>query len=328
MTSQGNVLNPKLGILSVLVIDDIENTRKVMRAVLRTIGINTVYEAPGAVEGYQLVKTMRPDIVFTDWDMPGATGLDFVRFVRSRPDSPDPMMPVILLTAHGSLDYVTAARDVGATDFLIKPFSPQRIGRRILDVVEGQRFFVMAPGYKGPDRRRAKKPVVNDYRSPDAPVPGVTLIPPDNLLAAKISGDAAAIEAAQHRRIESLRALQSAADPDSRQQADVGSTLYSLAGRALEAMDAVTEILSGMIDPLASLRRAEAEGLPPWAIRIILSLQRMMSERGLEEADPVALRLHLRALRAMLRAGSDPQGAKIAEELASRIEMLNRDRRY
>ena len=325
MNTQGKILDQRFAALSVLIIDDIENTRKVMRAVLKTIGINTVYEASGAVEGYKIAINVRPDIVFTDWDMPGATGLDFVRFIRTRPDSPDPMLPVILLTAHGNLDYVTAARDVGATDFLVKPFSPQRIAGRILDVVEGQRHFVMAPAYKGPDRRRANRPVISDRRLPDGQVRGVSLIPPDNLLAAKISGNAVNADIALRKRFESLRTLQSAADLSHQQQTIAANTLYSLAGRVLEAMDAVSEMLTGMADPLTCYQQSETDGLPPWATRILASLQRMMSEHNPGEANPVVLRLHLRALRAMLRAGSDPLAEKTAEELAIQIEIMERE---
>ena len=152
------------------------------------------------------------------------------------------------------------------------------------------------------------------------------LIPPDDLLAAKVSGDPTGFESACRRRAEALRTLYQATAPDLRLQAEVSNTLYSLAGRALEAMDAVTERLSGMADPLAAFRRSETEDLQPWAIRIIASLQRMMSERSSESTDPVALRLHLLALRAMLRADCDAQAARTAEELATQIEMMNRDR--
>ncbi|MEI7605994.1 MAG: response regulator [Rhodospirillaceae bacterium] len=321
------MLNPGFASLSVLIIDDIANTRQVLRAVLRAIGINHVVEASGAVEGFQIAKTEAPDIIFTDWDMPGATGLDLVRLIRSRPDSPDPMMPVILLTAHGNREYVTLARDCGATDFLIKPFSPQRIGARILDVVGRQRPFVLAPDYKGPDRRRAKRSVAVDRRSPQSPVPGVVLIAPDDLLAAKVSGDLASFESAQRCRAEALRALHNANNPDTREQAGVSGTLYTLAGRALEAMDVVAEMLAGMADPLTIFRRSGVEHLPPWAIRITASLQRLMSERSLEKTDPVVLRLHLLALRAMLRASHDAAAARTAEELATQIEMLENDRR-
>ncbi|MEI6558934.1 MAG: response regulator [Rhodospirillaceae bacterium] len=321
------MLHPGFASLSVLIIDDIANTRQVFRAVLRTIGINHVLEAPDATLGFQIVKTELPDIVFTDWDMPGVTGLDFVRAVRSRPDSPDPMMPVILLTAHGSRDYVTAARDGGATDFLIKPFSPQRIGNRILDVVSHQRPFVMAPAYKGPDRRRTRRLVVTDRRMLHSPAAGVILIPPDDLLAAKVSGDLASFESAQRCRTVALRTLQSAEAAGTGDLAGVSGSLYALAGRALEAMDVVAEMLSEMADPLTTLRRTGLEDLPPWATRITASLQRMMTDRSLEATDPVVLRLHLLALRAMLRTGLDPGAARTAEDLATQIEMLGHDRR-
>ena len=49
-----------------------------------------------------------PDIVFTDWQMPGESGLDLIRYIRERPDSPDPLLPVILLTANGDADMCSA----------------------------------------------------------------------------------------------------------------------------------------------------------------------------------------------------------------------------
>ena len=63
---------------------------------------------------YRVIQAEPPDLVFTDWQMPGESGLDLIRYIRERPDSPDPLLPVILLTANGDAEHVLRARKAGA----------------------------------------------------------------------------------------------------------------------------------------------------------------------------------------------------------------------
>jgi CheY-like chemotaxis protein len=309
------------GALEILIVDDIANTRQILRAILRHMGFARVTEAGGTTEALTLIKEIGPDLVFTDWDMPGASGLDLIRIVRSHPESPDPTLPIILLTAHGDRQYVKAGRDAGATDFLVKPLAPARIRDRILDVVSRPRGFVSAPGYKGPDRRRLDRPVAQDRRSLDAPASDVVLLPPDGLLMAKVSGDEMAIKRALQSRVSVLRALASSSQGRSTSgmvaaanAVAVRDDLDRLVSEALSALDRCADTLSRMSEPL--------DRMPSSAGRVIGSLQRLIADPARVAADPGIIRLHLLAIRAMLRVGADPGAERTATELANQIEAL------
>jgi two-component system chemotaxis response regulator CheY len=96
--------------------------------------------------------------VITDLAMQPLDGIDFVRLLRNSPDSPNPMIPVIMITGHATQRRVAEARDAGVTEFLAKPLTARGVIERISQVVDHARGFVRAEGYFGPDRRRRADP--------------------------------------------------------------------------------------------------------------------------------------------------------------------------
>jgi len=91
-----------------------------------------------------------------DWKMPIVDGIEFTRLVRNSDDSRDPFLPIIMMTGYSELTNVMYARDVGVTEYLIKPCSPKQILSRIRSVVENPRSFVKTETFFGPCRRRHK----------------------------------------------------------------------------------------------------------------------------------------------------------------------------
>ena len=99
--------------------------------------------------------TLNPiDVAFVDWEMPPDSGLDFVKRIRLAEDSPNPYVPIIMLTGNNEKGHVMAARDAGIHEFLAKPVSPRSVYGRLLSVLHSPRPFVRVGGYFGPDRRR------------------------------------------------------------------------------------------------------------------------------------------------------------------------------
>ncbi|MDA0664423.1 MAG: response regulator, partial [Proteobacteria bacterium] len=84
-------------------------------------------------------------------------GIDFTRMVRSAADSPNPFVPIIMLTSHTARTRVMEARDVGVTEFLAKPITANGLYTRIATIIEHPRQFVRKSVYFGPDRRRTIK---------------------------------------------------------------------------------------------------------------------------------------------------------------------------
>ena len=94
-------LAARFATIKVLVVDDEYYMRKVVRTLLMSIGVCTIYEASDGPAGLEIIRTMAPDVVIVDWEMPGLDGAGFVRMVRSPETFPFPDVPIIMLTGHG-----------------------------------------------------------------------------------------------------------------------------------------------------------------------------------------------------------------------------------
>ncbi len=178
------------------------HTRLLLQEMLRNTEWPNAEFADGVAAAIKLIQGNQPDIVFTDWKMPGETGLDLIRAIRERADLSDPLLPVILLTASSGAEHVLGARKAGANDFLVKPISMARIAERVMSAVTKPRGFIVSPSYTGPDWRRPASTAGGE--SPDPlPADGV-VIPPDFLLLAKVRGDPVAIREAKQRRAKAI----------------------------------------------------------------------------------------------------------------------------
>ena len=96
--------------------------------------------------------------------MEGMSGLGLVQMIRTNPQTPNPFVPVIMLTGHTSLDHVMLARDAGVNEFIAKPVSVKTMMSRLVSVIENPRPFVRTQGYFGPCRRRRG---AEEYRGPE-----------------------------------------------------------------------------------------------------------------------------------------------------------------
>jgi CheY-like chemotaxis protein len=140
--------------LQVLVIDDNPHMRTLICAILEAFGIKNIYEAASAEEGWKIQLQSPCDVIFVDWVMEGMSGLEFTERARTAPDSPNPFVPIVMLTGHTSIERVHAARDAGVNEFLAKPVSSKAILSRLVAVIEHPRPFVRTRIYFGPCRRR------------------------------------------------------------------------------------------------------------------------------------------------------------------------------
>lgn len=142
--------------LSMLVVEDTIPMQKLTCAVLDTLGVGRVLKASDGKQGFDVFCRENPDIVLSDWHMAPASGLDMTRNIRSSQYSPNRLVPVIIMTGYSAPQRVATARDIGVTEFLVKPFRAADLIRRIGHIIEKPRNFVDAPDYFGPDRRRAR----------------------------------------------------------------------------------------------------------------------------------------------------------------------------
>ncbi len=139
--------------LKALIVEDNSNMRSLLRALLNSVGIIDVAEATHGQAGIEALRR-RPDLVLTDLAMKPMDGLEFTRYIRNDQFSPNPFVPVIMITGHTEKHRVEAARDAGVTELLAKPITAGNLFARIAEIVERPRAFVRCQGYFGPDRRR------------------------------------------------------------------------------------------------------------------------------------------------------------------------------
>lgn len=150
--------------LKIMIVDDNIHLRKMLSAILQAFGATAIYEMPNGLQAWKKLSSINPDIVFLDWMMPEMTGIEFVKLVRTSDQSPNPFLPIIMLTGYTQLEHVQKARDSGITEFLAKPISAKGVLARITSVIESPRSFVRTSNYFGPCRRRR---VVDEYQGPE-----------------------------------------------------------------------------------------------------------------------------------------------------------------
>ncbi len=107
----------------ILVIDDDTSLREVVRFILADAG-HEVLDAADGVQGLALLDK-DPDLVITDIRMPGLDGMEVLARIRERDGEDSP--PVIVLTAHGTVEQAVAAMKLGAFTYLLKPFAREEL---------------------------------------------------------------------------------------------------------------------------------------------------------------------------------------------------------
>ena len=138
----------------VLVIDDEHYMRKVVRTLLMSLGVRTIYEAADGNAGLELIRTMGPHVALVDWQMPGMDGRTFVRTVRSPETFPYPDLPIIMVTGHSERSRVLEAMEIGVHEFLLKPVSSQALSDRLAAVLLKPRKVIRRGDYYGPEPRK------------------------------------------------------------------------------------------------------------------------------------------------------------------------------
>ena len=140
-----------------LVVEDYQFARRVLKEILRHLGATDVTFVKDGAEAWEHIKRDMPDIVLLDWEMAPVDGLFFLQSVRHDPRSPNPHLPIIMVTGYADRQHVFTARDAGVNEYVIKPISAKALLDRIQAVIERPRRFVRIGNFFGPDRRRLEK---------------------------------------------------------------------------------------------------------------------------------------------------------------------------
>ncbi|HWE37060.1 MAG TPA: response regulator [Isosphaeraceae bacterium] len=153
----------------ILIVDDEPNVRLVFRTALESAGYR-VDEAGDGDEALARLGEHRYDLALLDLRMPRLDGMETLRKVREQ----GRRVPVVIVTAHGSIPDAVAAMKLGAIDFLTKPLTPEALRRAVAEVIDRHAEEEAAPparldaavtaaGTFAADLRRAKRALNNGW---------------------------------------------------------------------------------------------------------------------------------------------------------------------
>jgi two-component system chemotaxis response regulator CheY len=109
--------------VNVLIVDDLTFIKIVLRDIIEKSGFRVVGEASNGEQAIVLYQDLRPDVVLMDITMPGMDGLTALKKIREI----DPAARVIICSALGQQRLIVQAIQLGAKDFIVKPFQPERV---------------------------------------------------------------------------------------------------------------------------------------------------------------------------------------------------------
>jgi len=119
--------------LQVVVVDDQQTIRSLVRSGLQQIGIGNIREFAAAKDAYRHIRTAPVHLVISDFNMPEIDGLEFLRVIRA--DQQLKSLGFILLTGRADRELVQRAAQFGANNYLVKPFTVAGLKQKIEQVV-------------------------------------------------------------------------------------------------------------------------------------------------------------------------------------------------
>jgi two-component system, chemotaxis family, chemotaxis protein CheY len=156
--------------LCVLVVDDNQYMRKVVRTLLVNCGVKDIYEAGDGIAALDSIRTVAPNVVILDWEMPLLSGPELVRIVRSPGVFPIPDVPIIMLTGHGERWRVVEAVKLGVNEYLTKPVSAKSLYDRLVAITLLPRPNIQLGDYYGPEPRKLMSDALDEVPSATPPV--------------------------------------------------------------------------------------------------------------------------------------------------------------
>lgn len=119
----------------ILVIDDLQSMRDIVKATLKTLGYKNVQEAVDGSDGLRMLTGNIPtpdlqfQLVISDWNMPNMKGIDLLKKVRATPELKH--LPFVLITAESDRTQVVEAASAGVSQYLVKPFTAKTLEEKL-----------------------------------------------------------------------------------------------------------------------------------------------------------------------------------------------------
>lgn len=156
----------------VLLVDDHTHIRAIFTSILNGLGMFRLSTADRSDRALSTLEAEPIDLVITDFNMPGLSGIGLAQRIRQeiRSKNPrfNPSIPIIMITSFGTKKCLMAARDAGVDEFLAKPFTTLAVAERIDSAINMQRSFIVSDNYIGPCRRRKVDPILSGLKRREA----------------------------------------------------------------------------------------------------------------------------------------------------------------
>ena len=136
------LLRVNLANLKVLVVDDSRTARTMLNDMLREMGVGSVAKAEDGADAIKTLKDFPADIAICDLHMAPLDGIEFTRLLRSADDSPNPYLPVLMLTGDATQTQLNNAMNAGVHSFMSKPLQADALLRQIKLVLSRPLVFV------------------------------------------------------------------------------------------------------------------------------------------------------------------------------------------
>jgi two-component system chemotaxis response regulator CheY len=115
--------------MKILIVDDFSTMRRIIKNLLRDLGFSNTHEADDGATGLPMLKNGDFDFLITDWNMPGMTGIDLLKAIRSEEKLKS--LPILMVTAESKRDQIVLAAEAGVNGYVVKPFTAQTLQEKI-----------------------------------------------------------------------------------------------------------------------------------------------------------------------------------------------------
>ncbi|MDP2795665.1 MAG: chemotaxis response regulator CheY [Sulfurisoma sp.] len=120
--------------LKILVVDDFSTMRRIVRNLLKELGLTNVDEAEDGAVAWQKLQGGGFDFVVSDWNMPNMDGLTLLQTIRA--DANLRTLPVLMITAEAKKENIIAAAQAGASGYIVKPFTAATLNEKLVKIFE------------------------------------------------------------------------------------------------------------------------------------------------------------------------------------------------
>ncbi len=120
--------------MKILIVDDFSTMRRIIKNLLRDLGFTNTVEADDGNTAVPILNAGGIDFLVTDWNMPGMTGIELLKYVRA--DEKLANMPVLMVTAEQKREQIIEAAQAGVNGYIVKPFTAATLKEKIDKIFE------------------------------------------------------------------------------------------------------------------------------------------------------------------------------------------------